>query len=146
MAERLPQPEPIVTVSLDGSGPCLEHLGVAQDLRPPPPAASVPLETRVSGDRKEPRPLGDRHDPAAQGAEGVKERGLQRVLGLLGATQLVEAVAVDSVAEARIEVARLPGGIPLGLSGQYSCATTGGVNGHSCLTVGDAGRLCKGRA
>jgi hypothetical protein len=63
-------------------------------------------EADVLGDLEQPRRLGLRDDPALQAAEGVQERLLDGVLGLLAAAEFVEAVAEELRRVALVQVLR----------------------------------------
>ena len=78
-------------------------LGVST--RPRRNDGAVAGEADVLGDLEQPGRLGLRHDTAAQAAERVQERVLDRVLGLLARAELVQAVAVDLARVALVEIA-----------------------------------------
>src|SRR5919197_4573342 len=84
----------------------LQHLHVVRRLDPPPPPGRAPpREADVVGDLEHPGLLDFGDDPAREAAEGVHERRLDGVLGLLARTELVEAVAEDLRRVTLVEIA-----------------------------------------
>ena len=74
----------------------LDDLEVGGRLDPaPPPRGAASRQADVVRDLEQPGRLELRLDPAPKAAEGVEERALHGVLGLLARAELVEAVAED---------------------------------------------------
>ena len=105
--ERLLEPDQIVLAALGRRGHVLDRLQVTRRLdAAAPERGAVAGEADVLGDLEQPRRLGLRHDAAAQPAERVQERVLDRVLRLLARAELVQAVAVDLAGVALVEIPR----------------------------------------
>ena len=117
------------------------HLEVGRRLdAAPPPRRAASRETDVVGDLEEPGRLELGHDAALDPTEGVQERALNGVLGLLARAELVQAEAEDLIRVPLVERARrvrLGGKWPLD-----AARTTYGRNcGQMSLPGGRRGKL-----
>ena len=105
--ERLGEPNQLVRVDLGRGDEVLHRLEVARRLDlAPPRGRALPRQTDVLGDLVEPRRLELGIDAALEAPEGVQERRLGRVLGLLAIAQLMQAIRVDLTRVALVEIAR----------------------------------------
>ena len=107
LLEHVLQPDQLVGDVLAPRNDLLQNLEVVRRLDlPAAPGGAPAREAHVVRDLEEPGGLELGDDPALQTAEGVHERRLEGVLGLLARAQLVQAVAVDLGGVLLVEPAR----------------------------------------
>jgi hypothetical protein len=130
--EHVLEPHQLVRSRRGGGRQLLHDLEVGRRLDPSAPPGRAPAgEADVVSDLEEPGRFLLRDDTAAKAPEGVEERALDRVLGLLAGAELVEAVAEDLVPVALVE--RLG---RRGLGGYEGLDATGAAyGGDGCQNV-----------
>ena len=139
--KRVLEADQLVTATLARGGP-LEIDGIADELEPPAPSHRLAArEADVARDPEQPGELDGGDDAAAEPTDGVEERRLDGVLGVLAAPELREAVGEDL---GRVDLEERAGEPCVGRERQRleACGTTGGADcgqASSSTSGGDEG-------